>query len=210
MDFTGRYQIPAPPEMVWAGLTDPTVLAAAIPGCEKLDKVGDSDFSGTVILKIGPMKASFKGKVTLSEMEPPCRLLLTGNGDGGVAGFATGGGEIVLTPKDGGTELTYKAGANVGGKLAQIGQRLIDGAARQIADQFFERFAALVTPKPEPDPTSAEPAVIVMAPTAGAQIQAGRGLNSGIWALGLDRRWWACWCYFFCLCFSGAARTLWR
>jgi uncharacterized protein len=169
MDFTGRYQIPAPPEAVWSGLTDPETLAAAIPGCETLTRTGDSEFSGTVTLKVGPMTASFKGKVTLSEMEPPHRLLLTGNGDGVTAGFATGGAEIVLTPKDGGTEITYKAGANVGGKLAQIGQRLIDAAAKQIADQFFEGFAAQLTPKP------AAPAAPAAAP----------GRHSELWALGL-------------------------
>jgi len=174
MDFTGRYQIPAPPEAVWAGLTDPETLAVAIPGCEALTKTSDSEFSGTVTLKIGPMKASFKGKVTLSEMEPPHRLLLTGNGDGGVAGFATGGAEIVLTPKDGGTELTYKAGANIGGKLAQIGQRLIDGAAKQLADQFFERFAAQLTPKAQPP-----------AETQAEDPPARQGFHTGIWALGL-------------------------
>jgi carbon monoxide dehydrogenase subunit G len=186
MDFNGRYHIPAPPEAVWAGLVDPAVLAAAIPGCEALDKVGDGDFSGMVTVKIGPMKARFKGKVTLSEMEPPHRLLLTGNGDGGVSGFATGGATVLLTPKDGGTELTYQAGANVGGKLAQIGQRLIDGAAKQIADQFFERFAALMAPQLDPDPTSAELGVVVMAPpTAPPDPARQQGLNSGIWALGL-------------------------
>ncbi|HEX4270717.1 MAG TPA: carbon monoxide dehydrogenase subunit G [Rhizomicrobium sp.] len=166
MDFTGRYQIPAPPEAVWAGLNDPNILAAAIPGCEALTRTGDSDFSGTVALKIGPMEASFKGQVTLSEMEPPHRLLLTGSGDGRDAGFASGGAEIVLTPKDGGTEITYKAGANIGGKMAQIGERLIDGAARQIADQFFADFAAQLTPKP------AAPA-------------AAPGRHSELWALGL-------------------------
>ncbi len=183
MDFTGRYQIPAPPEAVWAGLTDPSVLAAAIPGCEALDRLGDSEFSGVVAVKIGPMKASFKGKVTLAEMEPPRRLVLKGSGDGGVAGFVTGEAEILLVPKEDGTELSYKAGANIGGKLAQIGQRLIDGAARQTADQFFERFAALMTPLP-PDAASVEPAAMATAPSVPLQ-ERQPGLHSAIWATGL-------------------------
>ncbi|HEX3753628.1 MAG TPA: carbon monoxide dehydrogenase subunit G [Rhizomicrobium sp.] len=186
MDFTGRYRIPAPPETVWAGLIDPATLAAALPGCEALDKTGDTEFSGTVAVKVGPMKARFKGKITLSQMEPPHRLLLTGNGDGGVSGFASGSATVLLAPKDSGTELTYTAGATVGGKLAQIGQRLIDGAAKQIADQFFERFAALVTPHLEPDPTSAELGVVVMAPAPPPPEPPQRhGFNSGIWTFGL-------------------------
>lgn len=186
MDFTGRYRIPATPEAVWAALIDPAVLAAAIPGCEKLDKTSDSDFSGVATLKIGPMRVSFKGKVSLSEMQPPYRLVLSGGGDGGGAGFAQGSAEVRLTPSDGGTELSYTASANVGGKLAQIGQRLIDGAARQVADQFFERFAAQLTPQLEPDPTSAELGVVVMAPAAAPpRPQPQPGLHSGIWAIGL-------------------------
>jgi hypothetical protein len=183
MEFIGRYHIPAPPESVWAALNDPAMLAAAIPGCETLDKTGDNDFSGIVAVKIGPMKVSFKGKVTLLELEPPYRLKLSGSGDGGVAGFAAGGAEIALAPKDGGTELSYAANANVGGKLAQIGQRLIDGAVRQIADQFFERFAARMGPAPESDTEPA--AALADAPTV-ATARPQQGLkNSNIWALGL-------------------------
>jgi len=182
MDFTGRYRIPAAPEAVWAALVDPAVLAAAIPGCEKLDKTSDSDFSGVATLKIGPMRVSFRGKVSLSEMQPPYRLVLSGGGDGGAAGFAKGSAEVRLTPADGGTELSYTASATVGGKLAQIGQRLIDGAARQVADQFFERFAAQLTPEPEP---SAESGVVVMAPTAAPPGPQGQAIHSGIWAIGL-------------------------
>jgi uncharacterized protein len=159
MDFTGRYQIPVSPEAVWAGLNDPDILAAAIPGCETLTKTSDTEFSGVIVLKIGPMTVRLKGKVTQSEREPPHRMLLTGSGDGGDAGFATGGAEVMLTSKDGGTELTYKAGADIGGKLAQIGERLIHGAARQFADQFVDRFAAQLAPEPampaaEPQPHS--------------------------------------------------------
>jgi carbon monoxide dehydrogenase subunit G len=175
MDFTGRYLIPATPEAVWAGLNDPAILAAAIPGCEALTKTGENDFAGTVTIKIGPMKASFKGKVSLSDLEQPSRLKLTGSGDGGVSGFAKGGADISLTPKDGGTELAYSARADIGGKLAQIGQRLIDGAARQLADQFFERFSAAVAPQPQAAPT----------PAAAPPQPERPGHQSRIWALGL-------------------------
>jgi carbon monoxide dehydrogenase subunit G len=183
MDFSGRYQIPAPPDAVWAGLNDPAILAAAIPGCETLTKTGENDFTGTVTVKIGPMKISFKGKVSLSDPEPPSRLKLTGSGDGGVSGFAKGGADIALVPKDGGTELSYTARADIGGKLAQIGQRLIDGAARQLADQFFERFSTAVAPPAEPHPPSADQGTSATAPAA-PETQA-QPAQSRIWLLGL-------------------------
>jgi carbon monoxide dehydrogenase subunit G len=142
MDFTGRYVIAAPPQKVWDGINDPAILKACIPGCEQLDKTSPTDFVATARLKIGPLSAAFKGKVQLTELEPPHRLRLSGEGQGGVAGFAKGDALVTLTPDGDGTVLTYTAKANVGGKLAQIGQRLIDGAAKQIADDFFKRFAA--------------------------------------------------------------------
>jgi carbon monoxide dehydrogenase subunit G len=157
MDFTGRYVIPAPAEAVWAALNDPEILKHCIPGCERLEKTSATDFNAVATLKIGPLKASFRGKVTLSELEPPFRCKLTGEGQGGVAGFAKGHADVELAPEGDGTMLTYTAHASVGGKLAQIGQRLIDGAARQIADDFFGRFSqalAAANPAPalEPDP----------------------------------------------------------
>jgi carbon monoxide dehydrogenase subunit G len=153
MDFTGRYAIDAAPQAVWDGLNDPVILKACIPGCEQLEKTSPTDFVATVKLKIGPLSATFKGKVTLSELDPPRRCKIGGEGQGGVAGFAKGDAEVVLTPEGAGTVLTYTAKASVGGKLAQIGQRLIDGAARQIADDFFKRFAAaLAAPVLTPDP----------------------------------------------------------
>jgi len=147
MDFSGRYTIPAAPDAVWAGLNDPAVLKAAIPGAQDVTKTGPDDFEATATLKIGPVKATFKGKVTLAQQDPPHRLTLRGEGQGGVAGFAKGEAEVTLTPEAGGTVLAYTAKANVGGKLAQIGQRLIDGAAKQIADEFFARFATAVAPQ---------------------------------------------------------------
>jgi carbon monoxide dehydrogenase subunit G len=144
MDFSGRYSIPAPPEAVWAALNDAGILKGCIPGCERMEKTDPTHFQATATLKIGPVKATFKGNVALENLEPPRRATLKGEGQGGVAGFAKGEAEIVLTPEGEGTVLAYTAKANIGGKLAQIGQRLIDGAARQIADDFFARFSAAV------------------------------------------------------------------
>jgi carbon monoxide dehydrogenase subunit G len=144
MDFSGRYLIPASPAIVWAALNDAEILKSCIPGCEKMTKTDDTHFEAVATLKIGPVKATFKGNVALENLDPPHRATLKGEGQGGVAGFAKGEAEIVLTPEDGGTVLTYTAKANIGGKLAQIGQRLIDGAAKQIADDFFGRFAGAI------------------------------------------------------------------
>lgn len=153
MDFAGRYAIGAPPHRVWDGLNDPAILKVCIPGCEQLDKISPTDFIATARLKIGPLSAAFKGKVTLSDLDPPYRCKIGGEGQGGVAGFAKGTAEVVLVPDGTGTVLTYTAKASVGGKLAQIGQRLIYGAAKQIADDFFKRFAvALEVPVLVPDP----------------------------------------------------------
>ena len=143
MDFSGRYLIPASPDIVWAALNDPEILKACIPGCEQMTKTDDTHFEAAATLKIGPVKATFKGKVALENLDPPHRCTLKGEGQGGVAGFAKGEADIALTPEGNGTALAYTAKANIGGKLAQIGQRLIDGAAKQIADDFFARFAQL-------------------------------------------------------------------
>src|SRR5580698_1381556 len=137
MEFTGRYLIPASPEAVWAAINDAEILKACIPGCEQMEKTDATHFIATTTLKIGPVKATFKGRVELSEMDPPKRCVLKGEGQGGVAGFARGEAEVFLAPDGSGTVLSYTAKATVGGKLAQIGQRLIDGAAKQIADNFF-------------------------------------------------------------------------
>lgn len=177
MNFTGRYAIQAAPQKVWKGLNDPEILRVCIPGCEQLEKTSPTDFLATARLKIGPLSASFKGKVTLSDLDPPHRCKLSGEGQGGVAGFAKGDAEVVLTPEGSGTLLTYTAKASVGGKLAQIGQRLIDGAAKQIADDFFKRFAAaLEVPVLTPDPEIVPTATTISKPAA-----ARTGLSPMIW-----------------------------
>jgi carbon monoxide dehydrogenase subunit G len=183
MDFTGRYVIAAAPQKVWEGLNDPAILKACIPGCEELEKNSPTDFIATARLKIGPLSAVFKGKVTLSDLDPPNRCRLSGEGQGGVAGFAKGGAEVVLTPDGAGTVLTYTAKASVGGKLAQIGQRLIDGAAKQIADDFFKRFAAaLEIPVLAPDPLVE---VAAQAPRTSPSVAQRSGVTWPVWVAAL-------------------------
>ncbi|MGN6147785.1 MAG: CoxG family protein [Rhizomicrobium sp.] len=193
MDFSGRYLIPASPEIVWAALNDPEILKSCIPGCESMVKTDDTHFEAAVTLKIGPVKATFKGKVALENLDPPHRATLRGEGQGGVAGFAKGEAEIALTREDGGTVLTYTAKASVGGKLAQIGQRLIDGAAKQIADDFFARFAGAIAaasavgsagPPGEVVLDSSAPS---LEPEVASDLQSAKreGLAPEIWVVGL-------------------------
>lgn len=144
MTMTGEVQLPASRETVWAKLNDPETLKACIPGCQELNMLSETEFEAVAVNKIGPVKAKFKGRVTLSDLDPPNGYKISGQGDGGVAGFAKGGAAVALTEKDGGTLLTYNVEAQIGGKLAQLGQRLINGAAKKLADQFFENFATAV------------------------------------------------------------------
>jgi len=149
MTMTGEYQLPAPREEVWAKLNDPDVLKSCIPGCEQLDKLSETEFQAVATTKIGPVKARFKGKISLSDLDPPNGYRISGQGDGGVAGFAKGGATVTLKPIDGGgTLLTYTVEAQIGGKLAQLGQRLINGAAKKVADDFFKGFVAAVGTHP--------------------------------------------------------------
>jgi len=144
MDLTGDYRIEARRGAVWTALNDPEVLKACIPGCEELNKTSDTEFVAKVVARIGPVKASFGGKVTLSDIDAPNGYTITGEGQGGAAGFAKGGAKVRLESVDGGaaTILHYAADAQIGGKLAQIGSRLVEGSARKLADEFFAAFAA--------------------------------------------------------------------
>lgn len=161
MDMTGEYKIAAPRERVWAALNDPEILRQAIPGCEELNKLSDTELEGAARAKIGPVSARFKGKVTLSELNPPESYILTGEGSGGAAGFAKGEAKVVLTPEGEATVLRYTVKATIGGKLAQLGQRLVDGAAKKMADEFFDKFSELaggkVAPPPAAQATVAQP-----------------------------------------------------
>ena len=144
MTMSGEQQLPATREAVWEKLNDPVVLKGCVPGCEQLDKTSDTEFQAIASIKIGPVKARWKGKVRLSDLDPPNGYKISGEGEGGVAGFAKGGATVALADKDGGTLLTYNVEAQIGGKLAQLGQRLINSAAKKTADDFFANFAKAV------------------------------------------------------------------
>jgi carbon monoxide dehydrogenase subunit G len=144
MEMSGEYRIAASREAVWAALNDPAILKEAIPGCQSLEKLSDTEMTATVVSKIGPVKATFNGNVTLSNIRPPEGYTISGEGKGGVAGFAKGGADVALVADGADTILRYTAKAQVGGKLAQVGARLIDATAKQMADQFFGAFAAKV------------------------------------------------------------------
>ena len=158
MDMTGEFRIPAPREAVWQALNDPEILKQCIAGCEELEKTSDTEFVAKVTARVGPVKASFTGKVTLSDIDPPNGYKITGEGQGGAAGFARGGAEVHLEPDGAGTLLKYAVSAAIGGKLAQIGARLIDGTARKMASDFFAKFAEIVGAAAPPAPAGgAEP-----------------------------------------------------
>ena len=144
MTMNGQVQLPAKRETVWAKLNDADVLKSCIPGSEQFERVSENEFQALVTMKIGPVKARWKGKVRLSDLDPPNSYRISGEGEGGVAGFAKGGAKVSLADKDGGTLLSYNVEAQVGGKLAQLGQRLINSAAKKTADDFFVKFAAAV------------------------------------------------------------------
>jgi uncharacterized protein len=144
MTMNGEVELPASREVVWAKLNDPEVLKACIPGCEELEKTDEQNFRAVAKVKVGPVSARFKGKVTLSDLDPPNGYKISGEGEGGIAGFAKGGATVGLAEKDGGTLLSYNVEAQIGGKLAQLGQRLIGGTAKKLADQFFSNFAKTI------------------------------------------------------------------
>lgn len=204
MEMTGEYKIPAPRQQVWEALNDPEVLATCIPGCQELNKESDTELSATVKSKVGPVSATFKGKVTLSDIDAPNGYKISGEGTGGVAGFAKGGAEVKLADDGDGTLLTYTATGQVGGKLAQIGSRLIDSTAKKMAGEFFGKFAEVVggdnatteasasaataTPAAaEPTPAATPSAAAPAAPEApaAAPAQSGGGISPVVWVGGL-------------------------
>jgi uncharacterized protein len=147
MEMTGEFRIPAPRQRVWEGLNDPEILKSSIPGCQTIEKLSDTEFTAKVIAQVGPVKANFAGKVTLADLNPPQSYTIAGEGTGGVAGFAKGSAKVNLDEDGGATVLHYAVQAHVGGKLAQIGSRLIDSVARRMAENFFTRFVAAVAPE---------------------------------------------------------------
>ena len=144
MTMAGAVQLAANRETVWAKLNDPAVLKTCIPGCEQLDMTSDTEFQAIATIKIGPVKARWKGKVHLLDLDPPNSYRISGEGEGGIAGFAKGNAKVSLADQDGGTLLSYDVEAQIGGKLAQLGQRLVNSAAKKTADDFFGKFAVAV------------------------------------------------------------------
>jgi len=157
MKMNDEIAIAAPREQVFAALNDVEILKQAIPGCQELEKQSDTELTATVMAKVGPVKAKFKGAVTLSDLNPPESYSISGEGKGGAAGFASGGAKITLREDGVGTILAYEVEAQVGGKLAQIGSRLIDGTAKKLAGEFFENFNQLIGEPPEKSLEQAEP-----------------------------------------------------
>jgi carbon monoxide dehydrogenase subunit G len=140
MEMTGEQLVPAPQQAVWDALNDPEMLKACVPGCESIEPAGDHAYQVLMVARVGPVSAKFKGKLTLSDIHPPQSYSLAFEGQGGAAGFAKGGAQVHLSPDGKNTKLGYEVKASVGGKLAQIGSRLVDAAAKKIADDFFRNF----------------------------------------------------------------------
>ncbi len=177
MDMTGEQRIAAPKQAVWDALNDADALKASIPGCEEVEKKSDTEFSAIVSLAVGPVKARFTGEVTLSDIDAPNGYTLTGQGSGGAAGFGKGEAKVTLIDDGGETVINYTAHAMVGGKLAQIGQRLIDSTAKMMAKQFFENFAAYL----EAEGAGAVGEAAAAAPAAAqAKVTGGQGLFWGM------------------------------
>ena len=152
MKLSGSYQINLSKEKVWEALNDPEILKQAIPGCEEFTKNSDTEFTATATNKIGPFNASFTGDIELTDLDPPNSYKITGSGNSPV-GFASGEATVKLEDNEKGTNLIYEVEANVGGKIAQVGSRLIDMTAKKMADIFFGKFSELITPKSIPDKT---------------------------------------------------------
>ena len=178
MEMTGERRIPASRQAVWDALNDPEILKQCIAGCETLEKTSDTEFSARVTSRVGPVTAKFTGKVALSDVDPPNGYTISGEGQGGVAGFAKGGAKVALADDGDGTLLTYEATGTVGGKLAQIGSRLIDSTARKMAADFFDKFAEAVGGAAE----EAAPEAPAEAPAAQPRSE---GLSPAVWIGGL-------------------------
>jgi hypothetical protein len=140
MEMSGEERIPASQADTWAALNDPEILKACVPGCESIERLAENEYQVLMVARIGPVSAKFKGKLALSDLKPPHSYAIAFEGQGGAAGFGKGGAQVQLAPDGEGTRLSYQVNANVGGKLAQIGSRLVDGAARKIAQDFFAAF----------------------------------------------------------------------
>ncbi len=186
MELTGETRIEASRQTVWDALCNPEILARCIDGVESLQASGENRFDGVLNAKVGPVKAKFSGSVELTEMDPPNRYVLVGEGKGGVAGFAKGSAEVVLTDDAGGTTLlSYVARAQVGGKLAQLGTRLIEGTAKGYASSFFERFKEEVETPSATAPAPVVPSADPEQAAATAVTEASKGIAPIVWVGGL-------------------------
>lgn len=200
MDMTGEYRLNASREAVYDALNDPEILKQCIPGCEEIDKTSDTEMTAKVVAKVGPVKAKFSGAVTLSDLNRPESYTISGEGKGGAAGFAKGGAKVRLEEDGDGTLMHYEVHADIGGKLAQLGSRLIDGTAKKMAKDFFETFAGLVdgaqadvaeveaapeaAAAPAEGPAAAAPQEAAPAPVAQTPEKSG-GLSPMVWVIGV-------------------------
>lgn len=193
MKLTGENKINASPEEVWRALNDPEILKKCIPGCDTLDKLSETAFKATVTTKIGPVQAKFNGEVELQDLDPPNGYTISGKGSGGVAGNARGAAKVKLEKEGDGTKLSYDVDAQVTGKLAQLGSRLIDSTAKMLAGQFFNKFEQLVSKPAEAAPAApvataeaaAKPAATPAAhtPAGDAQPASSKGIPAWVWAV---------------------------
>ena len=175
MEIKNEFRIPAPRDKVWRALNDPEVLAQCIPGCQEIDKISETEFTAKVMFRVGPVRAPFKGRVTLSDVDPPNSYKISGQGQSGVAGFARGEATVRLSGEGDATTLDYEAHAVVGGKLAQIGQRLLDATAQKLAKEFFDAFSQLVAAPAEDAPAALPAAPAPAKPAPG-------GARPWLWA----------------------------
>jgi carbon monoxide dehydrogenase subunit G len=184
MEINGEYRIAAPRQTVWEGLNDPEVLKQCIPGCEEIEKTSDTEMSAKVKAKVGPVSAKFAGTVTLSNLNPPESYTISGEGKGGAAGFAKGSADVALEEDGAETILRYTATAQVGGKLAQIGSRLIKGTADKMANDFFGTFSEVVAAG-APEVLATEEAPAAAEEAAPAVAETGSGLSPLVWIVGV-------------------------
>ena len=196
MDMQGQRALAVTQQQAWDALNNPEVLKACIPGCEKVEATGENQFAVGVAVKIGPVAAKFAGKISLSDINPPHSYKLSFDGQGGAAGFGKGSSQVTLTPQGSGCELAYTVHAQVGGKIAQMGQRLIDGVAKNMAEDFFKRFDNEMQRRhPEAYAAQAEAAAASEAPVvAAAPAKASGGIPTWVWVAGAVialALWWA-------------------
>ena len=182
MEMSGEYRIEASRQKVWDALNNPEILKQSIPGCEEINQLSETEMTAKVVAKVGPVKANFTGQVTLSDLDPPNSYRISGEGKGGAAGFAKGGANVRLEADGDATVLKYDVDATVGGKLAQLGARLIDGTAKKMAGEFFSNFAEIVSEGPAPD-ADVVPVATAAAPAAG--LATGPVIGTATWVVGL-------------------------